>query len=135
MATTDGKDGRPERKVGYCARLKECASRTCWGLGKAVAAEETLPDPNTHTFPLFEGTNLTAAERAKLRHAEILFDESLPKLKDRGEALSGRVRVTQGVVRYPGLASTAGKEEDRKPGGDGTSKSAGGERAEACSVA
>jgi hypothetical protein len=44
--------------VGYCARIKKCASRDCWELGLSVSGRETLLNPDTHVFPLFEGTTL-----------------------------------------------------------------------------
>lgn len=118
MATTDGKDGQPTKKVGYCGRMKKCASRTCWGLGLSVSAEEALPDPNNHVFPLFEGTHLTAAEKAKLRQEKILFDESLPKVKDPGLGLKGRVRIANGVIRCTGMAPAEGRDDDRKARGE-----------------
>lgn len=119
MAETE-KEGQPKRRVGYCGRMKKCASRTCWGLGLSVSAEEELPDPNNHEFPLFEGTHLTAAEKAKLRQEKIQFNESLPKLKDPGPGFGAQPRVSlgNGVFRSVGQAPAEGKDEDKKAGGE-----------------
>jgi hypothetical protein len=63
--------------VGYCARITKCASRDCWELGLSVLGRETLPNPDTHVFPLFEGTTLMDEDRAMLRRENIRFDERL----------------------------------------------------------
>lgn len=121
VAPTDEKDGQATKRVGYCSRMKKCASRKCWGLGLSVSADEWLPDPDSHEFPLFEGTHLTAAEKAKLRQERIQFNESLPKLKDPGDSAFGtrsRVFLGNGVFRSIGLAPSQGKDEDKKVGGE-----------------
>ena len=92
----------------------------------AVSAEEALPNPNNHVFPLFEGTQLTAGDRAKLAHEKILFNESLPKLKDPGPGLGGRIRFAPGVHRCVGIPPAEGKDEDRKAGGQVRAKQQAG---------
>ena len=119
VASTPEGDGEATKKVGYCGRIKKCASRKCWGLGLSVSADEALPNPNDHEFPLFEGTQLTANEKAKLRQENIQFNESLPKLKDPGLALPPRrIALGQNLFRSIGLPPAEGKDEDRKPAGE-----------------
>ena len=116
-------DERPQRRIAYCGRMKKCANRTCWGLNFSVAAEQTLPDPNTHVFPLFEGTELTAADRVKLRDARILFDEKVPRLRDPGAALPNKtLYLAPNTYRSTGLGPSEGGEEDRRPMGAARSK-------------
>jgi hypothetical protein len=79
--------GGGEKNVGYCARIKKCASRDCWELGLTMSGRETLPNPDTHGFFRFEGTTLMDEDRAMLRRENIRFDERLKKLKDPGDAL------------------------------------------------
>ncbi|GAQ85956.1 hypothetical protein KFL_002620220 [Klebsormidium nitens] len=108
-------DGAPQRRVAYCGRLKKCASRTCWGLNYSIAAEEVLPNPDTHVFPLFEGTELTGGDRAKLKEARVLYDESLPKLKDPGAALPCKsLKLGPKTFRNAGIGPAEGNEEDRR---------------------
>lgn len=122
-ATTKEQDGQPQKRIAYCGRMKKCASRTCWGLNYSVAAEETLPNPDNHVFPLFEGTELTAADRVKLREARIQFDENLPRLRDPGAALpSGGLYLAPKTFRRAGIGPAEGGEEDRRPVGTARAK-------------
>jgi hypothetical protein len=109
-----------KKSLGYCARIKKCASRDCWELGLSVSAREQLPDPDTHVFPLFEGTTLSEADRRELRRERIRFDESLPRLQDPRGALAGIVKFGGGLVRSVGAAPAEGNgaEGDKKPGGE-----------------
>ena len=62
--------GGGKKNVGYCARIKKCASRDCWELGLSVSGRETLPNPDTHVFPLFEGTTLVGRGQGNVEERE-----------------------------------------------------------------
>ena len=86
-----------------------------------MSAREQLPDPDTHVFPLFEGTTLSEADRRELRRERIRFDESLPRLQDpRGALTACNVKFGEGLVRSVGAAPAVGNgaEEYKKPGGE-----------------
>jgi hypothetical protein len=85
-----------------------------------VSGRETLPNPDTHVFPLFEGTTLSEEDKAMLRRENIRFDERLHKLKDPGNALKRKVHFGNGLSRSVGLAPAGGHggEGDKKPGGE-----------------
>jgi hypothetical protein len=115
--TSSGGEGK---NVGYCAKIKKCASRDCWELGLSVSGRETLPNPDTYVFPLFEGTTLMDEDRAILRRENKRFDKRLKKLKDPGDALKRKAQFGNGLLRSVGLALVGGngKEGDKKPGGE-----------------
>ncbi len=115
-------EGGRSKRVGYNARIKKCASRKCWGLYSSVSADEALPDPNEHVFPLFEGTKLTGPEKAGLRQEGIWFDEEAARLKDPGDRLPFRVEIAPKVFRHSGLPPADGSDRDKKPCGEKRAK-------------
>jgi hypothetical protein len=91
-----------------------------WELGLSVSGRKTLPNPDTHVFPLFEGTTLSEEDRGMLKRENIRFDKRLKKLKDPGDALKRKAHFGNGLSMLVGLASVGGNggEGDKKPGGE-----------------
>ncbi|GAQ87244.1 hypothetical protein KFL_003410010, partial [Klebsormidium nitens] len=117
--------GGQEEKIGYPARIKKCARRRCWGLCYTVSSTVALPDPDTHVFPLFEGTEVTEEERVALAHEGIVFLAALPRVKDPGSMFPPKLQVSPfsqsggpQVYRWLGAAPASGNgPADRKSQG------------------